>query len=150
LTLQTFNLFNGETEKVPTGAPGDQGRAARVGSKLGAEKLGMSVYDLPPGAAIGPYHLEWTHEEMLIALTGRVVIRGSNGDQTLDPGDVICFPTGPGGAHQVRNTSDVTARVAIVSSQHEVCIVEYPEDHKVKIWAGNIHYTLDTPTGAEH
>ena len=146
LGLQTFNLFNGETEKVPAGAPGDQGRAARVGSKLGAEKLGMSVYDLPPGTAIGPYHLEWTHEEMLIALSGQVVIRGSQGEQTLDPGDVICFPTGPGGAHQVRNTSDATARVAIMSSQHEVCIVEYPEDEKVKIWADNIHYTLDTPT----
>jgi hypothetical protein len=38
--------------------------------------------------------------------------------------------------------------VAIVSSQHEVCIVEYPDDQKVKIWAGNIHYTLDTPAAS--
>ena len=148
LGLQTFNLFNGETDKVPAGAPGAQGRAARVGSKLGAEKLGMSVYDLPPGTAIGPYHLEWTHEEMLIALSGQVVIRTSRGEQTLHPGDVVSFPTGPDGAHQVRNTSDATARVAIVSSQHEVCIVEYPDDQKVKIWAGNIHYTLDTPAAS--
>ena len=144
--LQAFNLFNGVTEKVPTGAPGDQGRAARVGSKLGAENLGMSVYDLPPGTAIGPYHVEWTHEEMLIVVSGRVVIRRSSGEQTLDPGDVVSFPTGHDGAHQVRNTSDAPARVAIVSAEHEVCIVEYPEDAKVKIWAGNIHYTLDTPT----
>jgi hypothetical protein len=50
----------------------------------------------------------------------------------------------------VRNTSDAPARVAIVSAQPEVCIVEYPEDEKVKIWAGNIHYTLDTPTRSEH
>jgi uncharacterized cupin superfamily protein len=150
LRLQTFNLFNGETDEVPAGAPGDQGRAARVGSKLGAEKLGMSVYDLPPGAEIGPYHLEWTHEEMLIAVSGQVVIRDLSGEQTLDPGDVVSFPTGADGAHQVRNTSGTTARVAIVSSQHDVCIVEYPEDKKVKIWAGNIHYTLDTPGGTEH
>jgi uncharacterized cupin superfamily protein len=146
MAMKTFNLFNGETESVPAGAPGDQGRAARVGSKLGASRLGMSVYDLPPGEAIGPFHFEWTDEEWLIALAGSVVIRGLEDEQTLDPGDVVCFPAGPDGAHQVRNASDVTVRVAIVSTQNEFGIVEYPEDKKVGIWAGGAHYTLDHPT----
>src|SRR6185437_16118238 len=79
LALQTFNLFNGETDEVPPGAPGDRGRAARVGSKLRASRLGMSVYDLPPGEAIGPYHFEWTDEEWLIALAGKVTFRGPAG-----------------------------------------------------------------------
>jgi uncharacterized cupin superfamily protein len=147
LTMQTFNLFNGETQSVPAGAPGDRGRAARVGSKLGASRLGMSVYDLPPGEAIGPYHFEWTDEEWLIALAGQVTIRGPKGEHTLAPGDVVCFPAGPDGAHQVRNAGDGTARVAIVSTQNEFGIVEYPEDEKVGIWAGGGHYTLDRPAG---
>jgi uncharacterized cupin superfamily protein len=144
--LKAFNLFNGETEEVPAGAPGDRGRAARVGSKLGASRLGMSVYDLPPGQAIGPYHFEWTDEEWLIALDGQIAIRTPEGHRMLDPGDVVCFPAGPEGAHQVQNTSDVSARVAIVSTQNEFGIVEYPEDKKVGIWAGDAHYTLDRPT----
>jgi uncharacterized cupin superfamily protein len=144
--MKTFNLFNGETEKVPPGAPGDRGRAARVASKLGASRLGMSVYDLPPGEAIGPYHFEWTDEEWLIVLAGKVAVRSPAGEQALAPGDVVCFPTGPDGAHQVRNASDVDARVAIVSTQNEFGIVEYPEDNKVGIWAGGAHYTLDHPT----
>jgi len=144
--MKTFNLFNGETEKVPPGAPGDRGRAARVAAKLGASRLGMSVYDLPPGEAIGPYHFEWTDEEWLIVLAGQVAVRGPAGEQALAPGDVVCFPTGPDGAHQVRNASDVDARVAIVSTQNEFGIVEYPEDNKVGIWAGDAHYTLDHPT----
>jgi uncharacterized cupin superfamily protein len=143
--LKTFNLFNGETDAVPAGAPGDRGQAARVGSKLGASRLGMSVYDLPPGEAIGPYHFEWTDEEWLIALAGRVTFRGPEGEQTLEPGDVACFLAGPDGAHQVRNAGDVTARVAIVSTQNEFGIVEYPEDKKVGIWAGGGQYTLDRP-----
>jgi uncharacterized cupin superfamily protein len=143
--MQTFNLFNGATEEVPPGAPGDRGRAARVGSKLGAARLGMSVYDLPPGGVIGPYHFEWTDEEWLIALAGKVSIRGPEGDQTLDPGEVVCFLTGPDGAHQVRNAGDETARVAIVSTKNEFGIVEYPEDEKVGIWAGDAHYTLEHP-----
>src|SRR3954452_20579062 len=145
LAMQTFNLFSGATEAVPPGAPGDRGRAARVGSMLGAARLGMSVYDLPPGEAIGPYHFEWTDEEWVITLAGKVAIRVPEGDQTFEPGDVVCFLTGPEGAHQVRNVGDVTARVAIVSTQNEFGIVEYPEDEKVGIWAGGGHYTLDRP-----
>ena len=144
--MKTFNLFNGETEKVPPGAPGERGRAARVASKLGASRLGMSVYDLPPGEAISPYHFEWTDEEWLIVLAGKVAVRGPAGEQALAPGDVVCFPTGPDGDHQVRNASDADARVAIVSTQNEFGIVEYPEDNKVGIWAGDEHYTLDHPT----
>jgi uncharacterized cupin superfamily protein len=149
LGADTFNLFHGETQDVPAGAPGDRGRAARVGRMLGAARLGMSVYDLPPGEAIGPYHFEWTDEEWLIALAGTVSFRGPQGEQTLEPGDVVCFPAGPDGAHQVRNAGDDEARVAIVSTQNEFGIVEYPEEEKVGIWAGGGQFTLDRPGGPE-
>src|SRR5690349_2228608 len=126
LAMQTFNLFDGETEEVPAGAPGDRGRAARVGSGLGAARLGMSVYDLPPGEAIGPYHFEWTDEEWLIAVAGTVSFRGPQGEQRVEPRDVGCFPAGPDGAHQVRSAGADVARVAIVSSENQCGIDEYP------------------------
>jgi uncharacterized cupin superfamily protein len=71
MAMETFNLFKGETDEAPSTTPGYRYRAARLGSKLGGARLGMSVYDLPPGEAIGPYHFEWTDEEWLIALDGR-------------------------------------------------------------------------------
>ena len=145
--MKTFNLFRGETEDVPAGAPGDRGRAARVGAKLGASRLGMSIYELPPGEAIGPFHFEWTDEEWLIAVAGQATFRGPDGDQTLDPGDMVCFPVGPAGAHQVRNDGAGTVRVAIVSTQNEFGIVEYPEIERVGIWAGGTHYEVDHPAG---
>jgi hypothetical protein len=37
-------------------------------------------------------------------------------------------------------------RVAIFSTMNEFGIVEYPEDEKVGIWAGETHYMLDGPT----
>ena len=143
MALQTFNLFDGETDEVPPGAPGDRGRAARVGSKLKASRLGMSIYELPPGEAIGPYHFEWTDEEWLIALAGNVAFRGPDGDQKLEPGDMVCFPTGPAGAHQIRNAGNEPARLAIVSTQNEFGIVEYPEKETVGIWAGGTHYEVN-------
>ena len=144
--MKTFNLFNGETEEVPPGAPGDRGRAARVGSKLGASRLGMSVYDLPRGEAIGPYHFEWTDEEWLIVLDGTPTLRSPEGERMLGPGDTVCFPAGPEGAHLVRNAGDGVVRVAVLSTKNEFGIVEYPEEQRVGIWAGDAHYTLDHPT----
>jgi uncharacterized cupin superfamily protein len=142
---ETFNLFHGETAAVPQGAPGDRGRAARVGSKIGGERLGMSVYDLPAGEAIGPYHVELTDEEWLIVVEGHVAVRTPHGERTLAPGDVLCFPVGPEGAHVVRNGSSEAARFAIISTKNEFCIVEYPEDNKLQLWAGDAHYMLDHP-----
>jgi len=145
MAMQTFNLFSGETDEGPPEAPGYRCRAARVGSKLGGSRLGMSVYDLPPGEAIGPYHFEWTDEEWLITLEGQATIRTSEGESVLDTGEVVCFPAGPEGAHETRNASDVPVRVAIVSTKNEFGIVEYPESAKVGIWAGEVHYVLDHP-----
>jgi uncharacterized cupin superfamily protein len=142
LALQTFNLFDGETDEVPPGAPGDRGRAARVGSKLKASRLGMSIYELPPGEAIGPYHFEWTDEEWLIVLRGTPTLRTPEGERTLVPGDTVCFPAGPDGAHHVRNSGDDIARVAILSTKNAFGIAEYPDSDKVGVWAGQQHYML--------
>ncbi|MBA3733938.1 MAG: cupin domain-containing protein [Actinobacteria bacterium] len=105
----------------------------------------MSVYDIPPGEPIGPYHFEWTDEEWLIALEGHVTIRTPEGELGLDPGEVVCFPVGSGGAHQARNATDVPVRVAVLSTMNEFGIVEYLEDEQVGIWAGEEHYVLDRP-----
>ena len=152
VSRETFNLFHGETDAVPQGAPGDRGRAARVGSKIGGERLGMSVYELPAGEAIGPYHVELTDEEWLIVVEGEVTVRTPERERTLARGDVLCFPVGPEGAHLVRNASSEmageAARVAVISTKNEFCIVEYPEDEKLQLWAGDAHYMLDLPTAA--
>jgi uncharacterized cupin superfamily protein len=57
-----------------------------------------------------------------------------NGEQTLEPGDVVCFQVGPDGAHRVHNASDSTARVALFSNTHEFGIVEYPDSDKIGLW----------------
>jgi len=142
--VETFNLFTGETDTGPDGTepPGYLCRAVKLGPKLGAARLGMSVYDLPPGEAICPYHFEWTDEEWLFALSGRPTLRTPEGECVLDPGDVVCFPAGPDGAHHVRNASQDQVRVAILSTKHEVGIAEYPDSDKVGVWVGAAHYML--------
>jgi uncharacterized cupin superfamily protein len=137
--------LTGETDVGPEGnePPGyEQTRAVRVGKKIGASQMGMSVYELPTGQSICPYHFEWTDEEWLIVLAGAPTLRTPEGELTLERGDTVCFPAGPNGAHQVRNDGDQVARVAILSTKNPFGIAEYPDSDKVGVWAGDAHYML--------
>jgi uncharacterized cupin superfamily protein len=142
--METFNLFDGATDTGPDGTepPGYLCHAARLGPRLGASLLGMSVYDLPPGEAICPYHFEWTDEEWLIVVAGTPSLRTPEGETVLGPGDVVCFPAGPDGAHRVGNGSEEPARVALLSTKNPFGIAEYPDSDKVGVWAGGAHYML--------
>jgi uncharacterized cupin superfamily protein len=143
--MEIFNLFNAETDVGPDGnePPGyELTRAVRVGKAIGASQLGMSIYELPPGQAICPYHFEWTDEEWLIVLDGTPLVRTPEGERTLQAGDTICFPAGPDGAHHVKNAGEGTVRVAILSTKNQPGIAEYPDSDKVGVWVGGAHYML--------
>jgi uncharacterized cupin superfamily protein len=142
--MDVFNIFTGATDipPDPNDPTGYGCSAVRVGPKIGASRIGMSVYELPPGEAICPYHFEWTDEEWLIVLSGRPTLRSPAGEQKLEPGDTACFPAGPDGAHFVRNDGDELVRVAMLSTKSEVGVAEYPDSDKVGVWANGTHYML--------
>jgi uncharacterized cupin superfamily protein len=104
---------------------------------VGAASTGMSVYELPPGQAIGPYHYENPEEEWLLVLAGKPTLRHPEGEDELEPWDVVFFPPGPGGAHAVRNDTDSTARVLMFSNTSTVAASVYPDSDKIAIWTGN-------------
>ena len=68
--METFNLFRGATRGDESDPPGFRARSAQLGPMLGATRLGMTVYELPPGEAICPYHFHWGDEEWLIVVAG--------------------------------------------------------------------------------
>jgi uncharacterized cupin superfamily protein len=143
--MEIFNLFQGETDVGPDGTEPsgyEQTRAARVGKAIGAKQMGMSIYELPKDQAVCPYHFEWTDEEWLIVLAGTPTLRTPEGERTLEPGDTVCFPAGPDGAHHVRNDAELIARVGILSTKNPFGIAEYPDSDKVGVWAGQKHYML--------
>ena len=111
--------------------------SVRVGAKLGAERSGLSVYELPPGQAICPYHYEYAEEEWLLVLEGRPSLRHPGGTDQLEPWDLVCFPTGPEGAHGVRNETDDPVRVLMFSTVKHPAVTVYPDSDKVGVWTGN-------------
>ena len=62
--------------------------STRVGTLLGAARTGLSVYELPPGQAVGPYHYEDPEEEWLLVLSGTPTLRHPGGEDQLEPWDL--------------------------------------------------------------
>jgi uncharacterized cupin superfamily protein len=108
----------------------------RFGTQLGAKDTGTSVYELPPGQSICPYHYEYGEEEWALVLQGRPSLRTPDGTEQLEPFDVVFFPMGPAGAHQIRNDTDEPARVLMWSTVVVPTATAYPDSDKVGIWTG--------------
>jgi len=113
---------------------GFQRSSTRVGALLGAAQTGLSVYELPPGQAVSPYHYEDPGEEWLLVVSGTPTLRHPDGEDQLEPWDVVFLPPGPAGAHFVRNDSDSTARVAMFSSMSPAGAVVYPDSDMIWMW----------------
>ena len=109
----------------------------RFGQQLGAQQSGATLYELPPGQALCPYHYEYGEEEWLLVISGRPTVRDPDGTHGLEPQDVVFFARGPQGAHQVRNDSDEPVRVLMWSTIVLPTATVYPDSDKVGIWTGN-------------
>ncbi|MCW3067330.1 MAG: cupin protein [Solirubrobacterales bacterium] len=137
MNMPRFNLFGAEFERDPTDPEGYHTGMDRFGKKIGAQEMGGSVYELPPGQSVCPYHYEYA-EEWLIVLEGHPTLRQPSGESVLDPGDVVCFPPGPEGAHKVTNGGDEeVVRVLMISSERPPFVAVYPDSDKIGIFPGN-------------
>lgn len=121
----------------PTDPEGLRTGQVRLGSELGARRTNTTVYELPPGQAVCPYHYEYGEEEWLLVLAGRPSVRTPEGTRELAPHDLMFFPTGPAGAHQVRNDSDETARVVMWAEEVWPTATVYPDSDKVGIYVAD-------------
>jgi uncharacterized cupin superfamily protein len=88
--------------------------------------LGASVYELGPGN-FGVYHFHHGAEEMMIVLRGTPTLRTPDGERVLEEGEVVFFPSGPDGAHGVRNDTAEPTRFVMISDHPNPEVVEYPD-----------------------
>ncbi len=134
--MRRVNISNPELGWDEDDPDGFKAGMLRPGPDLGAKETGMSVYELPPGQAICPYHYEYGEDEWLLVLAGRPSVRTPDGTDELEPWDVVFFPKGPDGAHQVRNDGDEPARVVMWSTIVYPSATAYPDSDKIAVWTG--------------
>ena len=107
-----------------------------VARAVGSTATAMYIYDLSPGQDGGPYHYEY-EEEWLLVIDGTIVLREPHGERSLERGDLVCFPPGPAGAHQIMNRSEAPARTLMFSSSRVPAVSVYPDSNKIGVWPGN-------------
>jgi uncharacterized cupin superfamily protein len=115
----------------PRDRDGFRALRARIGYSLGAERLGISLWELPPGEAAYPYHFHLTEEELLVVLEGRPSLRTPDGCSELGGGDIVSFLRGEDGAHQLLNRTAEAVRFIAVSTNGEPDVVIYPDAGKL-------------------
>jgi uncharacterized cupin superfamily protein len=133
--MRVFNINEPQFEYDDSDPERYRAGMDRFGAKIGASQLGGSVYELPPGQSVCPYHYEYAEEEWLLVLTGTPTVRHPGGSSKLGPGDLVCFPTGPEGAHKVTNDGDQTIRVLMLSTVKWPAVTVYPDSDKVGAFA---------------
>ena len=88
--------------------------------------LGASLYELGPGN-FAIFHFHHASEELLILLGGRPTLRTFAGERRLEEGAVVHFPTGPPGAHELRNDTEAPVRFVMAGIRVSPEVVEYPD-----------------------
>jgi uncharacterized cupin superfamily protein len=127
---------------------GFRGRRLPTRTRLGAERTGATLYEIPPGQAVCPYHYEYGEEEWALVIEGTPTVRTPAGTERLEPLDLVFFPTGPEGAHQIRNDSDAAARVLMWSEVVFPTATAYPDSDKVGVWTPGGDEDLIVPRSA--
>jgi uncharacterized cupin superfamily protein len=135
--MRRVNLSNPSIEYDPADPEGFRAGMFRFGPQLGASDTGATLYEIPPGQAVCPYHYEYGEEEWVLALDGRPSVRTPEGTEHLEPLEMAFFPKGPEGAHQIRNDSDEPARVLMWSTVLVPTATAYPDSDKVGVWTGD-------------
>lgn len=113
-------------------------RYASIGRAIGAEHLGGQLVEIAPGQRSFPYHWEAGQEEWLIVLAGTPTLRSPGDPKPLRPGDVVCFPAGPEGAHQLINEGQEPVRVIFLSDRRDPNVVVYPDSGKVGVRGAHV------------
>ncbi len=111
-------------------------RRKQLGAADGGERLGSSMYELPPGGASFPYHYHTANEEALYVLSGSGTLRLDGEEHAVEAGDFAALPADESGAHRVRNDGDEPLRYLLVSTMNEPDAMVYPDSGKVGVVAG--------------
>ena len=116
-----------------TDYPGDfknivAGRARRaLGDALGLSQFGVNLVQLAAGAASAQRHWHAKEDEIVVILSGEVVLISDGGEQVLRAGDTAGFAAGVADGHHLVNKGSEEAVYIEVGSRRDGDVVEYPD-----------------------
>lgn len=142
-SLAVKNVNTIEAQKINRG-PGNEFTVKPVIPQAEITKCRVNFVEVEPGNQAYGYHYHEMSEEVFYIISGTGIVRTEKGDITVKAGDVITFPTGPEGAHVIRNGSETEKLVYIdFDTAHIPEVVHLPDVNKVMIVGTYYNGVLD-------
>ncbi len=99
-------------------------------------KLYCDLYEIPPGNINWPLHYHTCNEEVFYIIQGQGEVTTEKGVIKVKPGDVVRFPAGEKGVHQLKNISDSeTLKYLDIGTANFPDVVFMPADSKIEFFA---------------
>jgi uncharacterized cupin superfamily protein len=118
----------------------------KLAAATNADKLGASLYRVPPGKTAWPRHYHLANEEAIFVLSGEGTLRLGDDRTSVGTGDYVALPPGESGAHQLINDGDEPLRYLCLSTMEEPEVIRYPDSEKVGVMAGSAPGSNDART----
>src|SRR3954452_25392184 len=124
--MRMFNVFDAPVEYDPSDPDPYGPGMNRFGPQIGAGRMGATVYELPPGKALCPYHYE-SEEERLLVLQGEEALGHPDVEHVLGPGALTAFAVGSAGAHKTTNQGTETVLMVMFATTDPIGCCVYPD-----------------------
>ena len=100
-------------------------------------KLYCDIYEIQPGKTNWPLHYHTCNEEVFYIIEGHGEAVTESGVLNVKPGDMIRFPAGEKGVHQLKNTStSETLKYLDFGTTNLPDVVFMPADNKIELFPG--------------
>lgn len=131
---EIFNVLKLEYKKREAPLPEFLWKSSpRLAKLVGAENLEFDIRSLAPGQFSFPYHFHRNAEELFYIISGKAMLRTTDGFKEITKEDIIFFEKGPSGAHQVFNHSDAECVYLDLRTTMGIDVCEYPDSKKISI-----------------
>jgi uncharacterized cupin superfamily protein len=111
-------------------------RRKQLSRAAGGEKVGCSLYEVPPRRQAWPYHYHLANEEAIYVLEGAGTLQICGQEVRISEGDYVALPARAQAAHEIVNSSEAVLRYLCFSTLVEPDVMVYPDSGKVGIFGG--------------
>jgi len=134
LLVKNYNSIEGQK----LGQDGNEFTVKPVIPSEDSIKCSVNFVEIAPGNYAYGYHYHEANEEVFYIISGTGIVRTPKGEIIVKTGDAITFPSGPEGAHVIRNGSETEKLVYIDFGAVTVPeIVHLPDFGKIMVVGKN-------------
>lgn len=99
-----------------------------IAEAVGLSQFGANLCTVEPGAWSSQRHWHSAEDELVMMVSGRLVLVEDDTETDMGPGDIATFKAGDANGHHLQNRSDAPATFLAIGPNHpEIDVCAYPD-----------------------